>query len=424
MSVEKLISLEADEQRIQQWIDGIDQFNATPGNGTTRQYLTDVEWAARGYIRSEMEKLGLQVEMDCMGNLFGTLPGTEPELASVWTGSHFDTVLHGGRFDGVAGVVTGLEALRMISLSGIPHRRNLTVVAYAAEEPARFGIGCIGSRAMAGRLCVQDLKNIRALDGPTLYDELMRRGLHADELESCRKKAGDVFCSLELHIEQNSVLERERIPLGIVKAICAPLNFTMAVTGQAAHAGGMPMCERKDAFAAVCEMSTALERMVRENPNSEYCTGTIGYLRVLPNAPNIIPERVEFTVDVRDCNTASKNFLKEQIQLQFQKIADARGVALEMVLQNNDPPVSSHPILMDLLERCCAARHVPCRQLISGAFHDSLFLGVFTSVGMLFVPSRAGLSHCPQEWTDSADLKTGTEVLADALLQISNKDTL
>lgn len=145
--------------------------------------------------------------MDCMGNLIGTLPGTEPELAPVWTGSHFDTVLHGGRFDGVAGVVAGMEALKLIADSGAAHRRNLACVAYAAEEPARFGIGCIGSRAMAGALSVQDLKTTRALDGPSLYDELRARELAADDIESCRKKPGDVFCAVELHIEQNSVLE-------------------------------------------------------------------------------------------------------------------------------------------------------------------------------------------------------------------------
>ena len=141
------IKLEADQRRIEHWIEEIDQYNATPGNGTTRQYLTDVEWEARMYLRGEMERIGLVVEMDCMGNLIGTLPGTEPELAPVWTGSHFDTVLHGGRFDGVAGVVAGMEALKLIADSGAAHRRNLACVAYAAEEPARFGIGCIGSRS-------------------------------------------------------------------------------------------------------------------------------------------------------------------------------------------------------------------------------------------------------------------------------------
>ena len=150
---------EADQSRIEQWIHELDQFNATPGEGVTRQQLgydpdsvvlpdsgtPAEEWNARLYLRREMEALGLQVEMDCMGDLLGTLPGSEPDLAPVWTGSHFDTVLHGGSFDGAAGVVTALEAVRRIIASGAPRKRNLTVVAYSAEEPARFGIGCIGS---------------------------------------------------------------------------------------------------------------------------------------------------------------------------------------------------------------------------------------------------------------------------------------
>ena len=418
------IKLEADQRRIERWIEEIDQYNATPGNGTTRQYLTDVEWEARMYLRGEMERIGLVVEMDCMGNLIGTLPGTEPELAPVWTGSHFDTVLHGGRFDGVAGVVAGMEALKLIADSGAAHRRNLACVAYAAEEPARFGIGCIGSRAMAGALSVQDLKTTRALDGPSLYDELRARELAADDIESCCKKPGDVFCAVELHIEQNSVLETSGVRLGVVKAICAALNFTVTVTGTAAHAGGMPMESRRDAFAAVSEMSLALERMTRENRMSEYCTGTIGFLQIEPNASNIIPGRVNFTVDIRDCDAASKNQLCDKVREEFAEIAARRGVALEMRLQNNDAPVSSHPALRTLLANCCEQRGISHCELISGPFHDSLFVGRFAPIGMLFVPSRDGLSHCPQEWTDCADMKVGAEVLADALLHTANLESL
>ena len=415
---------EADQARIERWIGEIDRYNATPGNGTTRQYLTDEDCAARDYLRGEMEKLGLAVEMDCMGNLIATLPGTEPELAPVWTGSHFDTVLHGGRFDGVAGVVTGMEALRLIAQAGVPHRRSLCCVAYAAEEPARFGIGCIGSRAMAGRLTTEDLKRIRAVEGPSLYDELRARGLDPDRVESCRRGPGDVFCALELHIEQNAVLESKGLHLGIVKAICAALNFTMTVTGTAAHAGGMPMDVRRDALAAVSEMALALEKMTRENRLSEYCTGTIGRLIVDPNAPNIIPGRVDFTVDIRDCDAASKDHLRDLVQTTFTEIARRRGVELTMALQNNDKPVTSDPALVELLRTCCAERQIPYCDLISGPFHDSLFVGTFTPIGMLFVPSRDGLSHCPQEWTDSADLKLGAEVLAAALARVANQDAL
>ena len=415
---------EADQGRMERWIQEIDRFNATPGNGTTRQYLTDEDCAARDYLRGELEKLDLTVEMDCMGNLIATLPGTEPELAPVWTGSHFDTVLHGGRFDGVAGVVAGMEALRLIAQAGVPHRRNLCCVVYAAEEPARFGIGCIGSRAMAGRLSPEDMKGIHAVDGPTLYDELRARGLDPDGVANCRRRPGDVFCALELHIEQNSVLESKGLHLGIVKAICAPLNFTVTVTGTAAHAGGMPMDVRRDALAAVSEMSLALERITRENRLSEYCTGTVGRLLVEPNAPNIIPGRVDFTVDIRDCDAASKDHLGELVRTTFAEIAARRGVGLEMTLQNNDKPVSSDPALVELLRTCCQERQVPAFELISGPFHDSLFVGSFAPIGMLFVPSRDGLSHCPQEWTDSADLKLGAEVLAAALAKAANLDTL
>ena len=415
---------QADALRLERWIAEIDRYNDTVGDGTTRHYMTATECACREYIRDEMEKLGLRVEVDCMGNVYGTLAGTEPDLAPVWTGSHFDTVLHGGRFDGVAGVVTGMEALHLVASSGAAHRRDLTVIAYGGEEPARFGIGCIGSRAVAGRLTVEDLKSMHDQDGIALYDEMKLRGFDPDAVVSCQRREGDVFCSLELHIEQNRVLEQKEIPLGIVRAICSALNFVVTVTGQAAHAGGMPMDVRKDAYAAACEMSLALERLVRENMLSEYCTGTVGCVQLSPNAPNIIPGQAQFTVDIRDCNADSKNMLMEAVQREFQEIAKRRGVTLDMKLQNNDKPVVSNPALMSVLEQHAAARGYKTYELISGPFHDSLFIGTFTPIGMLFLPSKAGLSHCPEEWTATKFLKAGAEVLADSLLDIANRETL
>ena len=419
-----MVERQADQARLEYWLWEINRRNDTPGRGITRQYLTDTDWDARLYIRNEMERMGLYVEMDSVGNLLATLPGTEPDLAPVWTGSHFDSVLHGGPFDGVAGVVAGMEAVRMVQSAGIPHRRNLTVVAYAGEEPARFGIGCIGSRAMAGCLSEEDLTCIRSPDGRTLRQELLMRGLDPDCLASCRKKTGDVFCALELHIEQGGLLIDRQIPLGIVKSICAPTDLNICITGQAAHAGGMPMDQRRDALSAASEMCLALEHIARSSTLSEYCTGTVGCLRLFPNAPNVIPGVVEFTVDIRDCCGKSKTALRQQVETCFKKIAQRRSVELEITLQNDDEPVCCHPALRSLLADCCTRRGVPSCSLISGAFHDSLFLGKIAPVGMLFVPSEGGLSHCPQEKTDMDAIKRGTEVLADALLRLSNMDVL
>ena len=184
------------------------------------------------------------------------------------------------------------------------------------------------------------------------------------------------------------------------------------------------MSERKDAFAAACEMSLALERMTRENRASEYCTGTVGSISIAPNASNIIPREAVFTVDIRDCDAASKDALLNQVQTEFQAIAQRRGVGLTMTLQNNDTPAVSHPALMELLEKSCQSRGIACQRLISGPFHDSMMLASFTPIGMLFVPSRDGLSHCPEEWTDPAYLKAGAQVLGDALLELVNRDAL
>lgn len=420
--MEKQLQCTASVQTLSAWIEGLDQFNRTPGVGTTRQYLTAEDMSARAWLKGEFAALGLEVAEDCMGNLYGTLPGSDPALAPVWTGSHFDTVLHGGKYDGIAGVVAGMEALRLIRSSGLPHRRSLTVVGFAAEEPARFGIGCIGSRALAGRLDVEALKLIHALDGPSLYDELKRCGYDCDRIGALKKQPGDVFCTLELHIEQNCQLEQAGVTLGLVKAICAPLNLLVTVTGQASHAGGTPMNIRRDAFAAACEMSLALEQLVRSNPNSEYCVGTVGSVMLEPGASNVIPGKAQFTVDIRDCSPASKDWLLEQVQTSFAGIAQHRGVELAIEIQNNDTPAVSSPALLARLEHNCAARGVSAMPLISGAFHDSLFTALFAPGAMLFIPSKAGLSHCPEEWSSVDDLARGAEVLADTLYQLSEQE--
>ena len=413
---------EADESRILRWIQEIDRFNCTPGNGTTRQYLTNEDRDCRSYLKEEFEALGLIVHEDCIGNLYGTLPGTDPSLAPVWTGSHFDTVLNGGKFDGVAGVVAGMEALRLIREQEVPHKRDLTVVAYASEEPARFGIGCIGSRALAGCLSRIDLKAIYDGGGMILYDELKRCGYDCDGIAELKKEHGEIYCALELHIEQNRELEDNDIVVGLVKAICAPLNLMVTVTGQASHSGGTPMKNRRDALAAASEMCLALERIVLENTASEYSVGTVGSIHLEPGVSNVIPGKAVFTVDIRDCDTASKDSLRKKVTEAFQTIAGKRNVGLEMVVQNDDRPITCNPQLISLLEGNCDARKISHMRLISGAFHDSLFIGTFTPVAMLFVPSKNGLSHCPQEWTDIVYIKNGITVLADTLLQVSNQE--
>lgn len=398
----------------------MNQFNATPEFGTTRILFTKPELANREYVKEEMRKLGLTVREDDIGNIFATLPGSDPTLAPVWTGSHIDTVPNAGKFDGMTGVVSGMEAVRLIRESGAPHPRDIVVVVYTSEEPTRYGLSCLGSRALSGDLTMEDTRVLKDQGGRTLYDKLQELGYSREGFARIRKRKGDVFAAVELHIEQNSRLEKAGIPIGIVKKICAPSNYIVEVHGKQGHAGGMDMTDRRDAYAAACEMALALEKLARECP-SEYNTATVGCVRLVPNAVNVIPGKCVFTVDIRDCNMKTKQALIAEMKSQFLEIGRKRGVELTIQEDNNDIPLSCNEDMIRLLETMCEKQGLEYMELISGPYHDSLFVGRFAPTAMLFVPSKNGISHNPEEWTDYEQIARGTDVLANTLLELAQK---
>lgn len=409
----------ASVENLQMWIDGMDRFNATPEFGTTRILFTKPELENRKYVKEEMEKLGLSVSEDAIGNIFAVLKGTEPELKPVWTGSHIDTVPNGGKFDGMAGVACGMEALRLIKESKLPHKRDLTVLVYTSEEPVRFSLGCLGSRAMSGDMTLEDTKHIFDQSGRSLYQKLEELSYDLTKFSDIKRKKGDVYASVELHIEQNSRLEQQKLPIGIVKKICAPSDYAVEVTGCQSHAGGTDMFDRRDAYAAACEMALALEKIAKEC-RSEYNTATIGCVRVVPDAINVIPGKAIFTVDIRDCNMDTKQETIQAFQTAFREIAERRGVKVDITEENNDIPLTCNKKIVNLLEKVCGEQQLSCTELISGPFHDSLFVGKFTPTAMIFVPSKNGISHSPEEWTDFEEVARGADVLANTLLELSN----
>lgn len=410
-----------DVTQIQTWIETLKQFNCTPEAGITRHLFTPEDMAARKYIIGEMEKLGLTVSQDAIGNIYAVCEGTEPELAPVWSGSHLDTVYQGGAFDGISGVVSALESIRLIKEAGLSHKRSIVAAVFSGEEPARFGIGCIGSRALIGQLTTEMTKEYKDPDGISLYDAMVHVGLDPEKLHEAIKHPGDVYASVELHIEQNVHLDREGIPLGIVTSICAPSNLIVTVSGRSAHAGGMSMGERKDAFMAVAEMALEIEKIGRTESTSEFTTATVGMVNVEPNQSNIIPGRVVFTVDVRDAAKASKDRIMELVKAAILHIADERGVTADIYVQNHDTPMPCDPHLMDIIEGHCKDMGVAYKKMVSGPFHDTLHIGEFAPSAMIFVPSKNGLSHCPEEWTDYADVCRGSRILASTLLDVANE---
>ncbi|MGN1480360.1 M20 family metallo-hydrolase [Porcipelethomonas sp.] len=413
--------IKADSSVIEKNLRGLNEFNSTPEFGTTRVLFTDTELAGREFVKGLMRDIGLEVTEDSIGNVFGCLKGTDSSLAPVWTGSHIDTVLNGGMFDGMVGVIGGIEALRIIKESKTEHKRDINVIIYTSEEPTRFGLSCLGSRAMAGELTLEDTKKVYDKDEKSLYEVLNDLGYDLSGFSDIVRKNGDVYAAVEMHIEQGPHLEKDGKKIGIVKGICAPSNYDVTVTGVQSHAGGTSMEDRHDAYMAACEISLILEKLARENTASEYTTATIGKIKTVPGSVNVIPGVCEFSVDIRDIDYDSKRILMENLMSCFPEIESERGVKIDVKTYNCDIPIRCEERITDMIEKYTKELGYSYEHLISGPYHDSLFVGRFAPVAMIFVPSRNGISHSPGEWTDFDDIAAGTDVLARTLAELANE---
>ena len=406
----------ASEENINRMICDIAGFNDTPGEGITRVALTDADLAARDYLKSEMKNLGMDVRQDAAGNIYGRLQGSDPSLAPVWTGSHVDSVLNGGAFDGVAGIVCGLEAASMIRDSGETFRRSIEVVVFTSEEPTRFGLGCIGSRIMAGKLSWKEACEILDKDGRSLAEIL---GCSKEEFENVKKNDDDVAFHVELHIEQGEQLEQKKLPVGVVTTISAPTEIQVRICGKQRHAGATPMAIRVDPVAAMAELSVCLESLAREaaDPSTVF---TIGEISVDPNTSNVIPREVSFSIDLRSAVPAEKETIMNALIAKCEELEQERGVQILMNVLCDDQPVQADRQIISLIEAGCDHAGLPFMDMASGAYHDSLFVADFAPFGMIFVPSRDGISHDREEFTSKEELAAGTDVLAETLLALAS----
>lgn len=413
--------MEITAKQIESLIEKIHTFSLPEDDGgNTRLTLSPEDMAARKYVMGEMEKIGLAVSVDAVGNITGRAAGTEPSLPEVWTGSHIDTVVHGGKYDGVAGVVSGLEALRTIIAERAPHKRNICLKIYTGEEGSKFSGGCIGSRVIAGHLTKEDLDALSDGEGHTVGGLLRENGFPFDQFDAVRKTARDIYASVELHIEQGGNLEKAHKVIGIVDGICAPTNMILHISGEQGHAGGMPMKDRRDAFMAAAEMALALEDCALHG-TSAYTTGTVGLVEVSPNAENVVPGKVRMSADVRDCEKQSKDLVVKNFLSKVHAIAEKRHVKAEVFMKRDDTPHLCDPSIQKLIEKAAEKEHVSYMHTFSGPCHDSLLIAEIAPVGMIFVPSRGGISHSPKEWTSCEDIAKGARVLKDVILALANQ---
>ncbi|MFS0559919.1 Zn-dependent hydrolase [Terribacillus sp. 179-K 1B1 HS] len=402
------------KERIEKHIEALEQFTATPGNGTTRLTYSEEDLQARNYIKEEMQASGLKVVEDGFGNIFGKLEGTLPDAPSVMIGSHFDSVPNGGAYDGPAGVVAALEVAQLFKKNGLKPTYPLEIVALVEEEGSRFGGGLMGSRGITGLLSEADFNSLKDKDGISTVEAMRKIGLNPSLPKGRDSKTMKAF--LELHIEQGPILEEKSIQIGVVEAIVGLTQYEVTVKGQAGHAGTTPMDRRADALVTAAKIISQLPALAIEEGNGTVLT--TGRLHVFPNGANVIPDKVVFTVDIRSGN-------EENVQNVIVKMKDCinhhQGNGIEALAEEQlyiQPKLLNENIRTLLKEKSSMSDGSYC-SINSGAGHDAMIFSDFTDVGMLFIPSKAGLSHCPEECSDSRDIAKAVEIFYEAAKKLT-----
>lgn len=397
--------------RIARDLEHLKQFTATPGNGCTRLPFTKEAREAVNYLRQLMEEAGLEVTEDAAGNVIGTLKGENPDEPCVMMGSHYDSVVNGGDYDGIAGVICAIEVARLLKEEGITPKRNFVAVGFCAEEGMRFGTGYFGSGAMLGHRDVEYTKNFADTDGITIYEAMKGYGLDPEKIGEAAWKEGSIGHFLEAHIEQGPVLDAEGTELGLVEGIVGIQRYMVTVHGRADHAGTTPMDMRMDAVDAATKVISKIADWAREKADGT--VSTVGYINTVPGGMNIVAEKVEFTVDIRSMNNDNINDITNRIRKALDKEVAEFGGSYEMDNKLTITPVHLSEEMLDIMEEDCKAKGYSYRRMPSGAGHDSLEIGQSIPTVMIFTPSKDGRSHCPVEFTKYSEFAKAATIMKD-----------
>ncbi|MGX7393596.1 Zn-dependent hydrolase [Carnobacterium mobile] len=408
--------MQSNRNRIKTILEELSKFTATPGAGTTRLSYSPEDQLARTYLKKQMKQVGLKVREDAVGNIYGRLEGKDASLPAVMVGSHFDSVPNGGSFDGPAGVVTGLEVAALFQENQLQPVYPLEVIAMVEEEGSRFGSGLLGSRMLAGQVSAESLTSMKDKDGISVNEAMLALGFNGNQLTEARRTAKDVKAFIELHIEQGPVLEEAGEDVGILETIVGMTEIKVTITGRAGHAGTTPMNARQDALAATVQIVADLPQLAMDA--AEATVLTIGKLTVYPNGANVIPNVVVFTVDVRSKSEACVQSVIQQVKTIIQT-KTPKGITAEIEEMLYEKPVQLSEKIHQQLRANSEALGLKSRSMVSGAGHDAMIFAGFTEVGLVFVPSKDGLSHTPEEWTDYEQVQKGIEVVYETVKQLT-----
>lgn len=403
--------LTVNSDRLNNSINRLAKIGKQPSGSICRLAFTPEDLQARYLVQQWMIEAGMTVRTDAAGNLIGTYAGIVEGAPALATGSHIDTVPSGGRFDGVLGVLAGIEVVRTLRENNLRLNHPIEVIVFTDEESTM-----IGCQAIAGTVLLQSPDRYQSKVGSSIQTCLEMVGGNWDELATAKRSRSDIAAFVELHVEQGAVLERTGKEIGVVQGVVGMQRKAITITGVANHAGTTPMDMRQDALVAAAQVVLAVRDIARRMPSQP--VATVGYLNVSPNAVNIVPGRVELSVDMRDLSKECLDAMLEQLRHEVQVIATDTDTEIAIA-----PLLCVEPTLADLhvqtaIESVCQQLGLSYCHLPSRAGHDSLEIGRITDMGMIFVPSQAGVSHSEAEYTSPQQCTQGANVLLHTLLDL------
>ncbi|MCR1836189.1 Zn-dependent hydrolase [Oceanobacillus caeni] len=407
----------ANKERVKQHLETMSQYTATPNEGMTRYSYSPEDVKTRKYIKEKMAEYGLTVREDGLGNIFGKLEGKKEFAPSVLIGSHFDSVPHGGNYDGPAGVIAGLEVAALFQEHNIKPTYPLEVIAMIEEEGSRFGGGLMGSRGINGLIGEEDFHTIRDKDGISVIEAMQEAGLDPTLPKHRDPKTMKAF--LELHIEQGPILEEENISIGVVDTIVGLTQFEVTIEGKAGHAGTTPMDRRSDALITAATIVSQLPKLAKAEGNGTVIT--TGQFAVYPNGSNVIPDKVIFSIDLRSGEEASIQRVMEKVKAlieSYQKDGIKTSIEQQLYIQ----PKELSKEVRSSLKESTGKLGISSIPMLSGAGHDAMVFSDYTEAGMIFIPSKDGLSHCREEWSDLEHLAQGVDVLFETAKRLTEAE--
>jgi beta-ureidopropionase / N-carbamoyl-L-amino-acid hydrolase len=405
------------QDRLWQTLQRLGEFGKNPEGGVSRVGFTDADLAGRAYVMGLMREAGLEVRVDPAGNIFGRRAGSA-NLPVLLFGSHIDSVPHGGNFDGDVGSLGAIEVIRALNEQRVKTRHPLEVVVWTNEEGGRFYAGLFGSSVAAG-LAPEDVGERRDDAGEKLGDWLRRMGGDTSRVKEARIAPGSVAGYVELHIEQGGTMEEAGVPIGVVQGIVGISSRLCTATGFANHAGTTPMNRRKDALAAAARAALAVREEVRAEPGRQ--VGTVGWMKIEPGATNVVPGRVTFPVELRDLDEEKIKRIGERILKRFEAIGREENVQITCTPQDFAEPAITSPVFRQAIQEAASEARLKTMELPSGAGHDAQNVARFAPVGMIFVPSRGGISHSPLEYSSPEQVANGAEVLYRTILRLDSQ---